>query len=408
MTYQSKFAGYFAFKEQAGIGTQATGAGGIVYRQTGGTPAKLAKAAIQSKEIRQDAQPVRGRHGQQTSTGGPYSGELSLGTFDAIFQALLRGTWDTEITKTQADFTSLTTGANSIVFGSGNPITMGFRVNDVIECVGLSDAANNGRNLRIAALSSTAITVAETLTVNATPDTSCSITRRGRKVINPPAGSLVNRYFTGEDYDADIDASKVFTDCYWKSGKFSMQPNGIIMFDASWVGTGKLDVNTASTAPILTAPTLTASIPLAALDSTLRLGGVDVADIVSWDMTIDNGAVAPAVIGSKISPTVLPGLNQVSMNLQVLKKDMSYLQAFLGETGFSLSLLAAANTSEPKDFISINIPNFTLGSADDSARATDGGAATVTIPVPAALIGHDSTGAGYDDTTVSIQVSNNS
>ncbi|MES2030842.1 MAG: phage tail tube protein [Pseudomonadota bacterium] len=408
MTYQSNFAGYFSYKEQSAIGVMASGSAGIIYRQTGGTPGKLSKAAIQSKEIRPDAQPVRGRHGQQTSTGGPYSGELSSGTFDPIFQALLRGTWDAELTKTQSDFTSLTTGAHTIVLATGNPITMGFRVNDVIMATGLTDTANNSKNLRITGLSATTITVAETLVVNATPDTTCSLIRRGRKVIMPPAGSLVNRYFTGEEYDADIDASKVFTDCFWKTGKFSMAPNGIIMFDASWVGTGQMEIDSAGSSPILTAPTLTASVPFAALDSTLRFGGVDVADIVSWDLTIDNGAIAPATVGSKISPTVLPGLNQVSMNITVLKKDMSYLTAFLGETGFSLSLLAAANTTEPKDFISINVPNFTLGSADDAPRSTAGGAKTVTISIPAALIGHDSSGAGADDTTMSLQVSNNS
>jgi hypothetical protein len=406
VVYQSNFAGYFSYKEQSGIGVPASGSAGIIYRQTGGTPGKLSKAAIQSKEIRPDAQPVRGRHGQQTSTGGPYSGELSTGTFDPIFQALLRGTWDSEITKTQSDFTSLITGAHTIVLATGNPITMGFRVNDVIEASGLTDTENNSKNLRITGLSTTTITVAETLVVNATPDTTCSLIRRGRKVIMPPAGSLVNRYFTGEEYDADIDASKVFTDCFWKTGKFSMAPNGIIMFDASWVGTGQMEIDSAGSSPILTAPTLTTSIPLAALDSTLRFGGVDVADIVSWDLTIDNGAIAPATVGSKISPTVLPGLNQVSMNITVLKKDMSYLTAFLGETGFSLSLLAAANAAEPKDFISINVPNFVLGSADDAPRSTAGGAKTVTISIPAALIGHDSSGAGADDTTMSLQVSN--
>lgn len=408
MGYQSNFAGYFSYKEQSGLGVQATGSAGIIYRQTGGTPGKLSKAAIQSKEIRQDAQPVRGRHGQQSSAGGPYSGELSLGTFDPIFQGLLRGTWDTEITKTQSDFTSLTTGAHTIVLATGSPITLGIRVNDVIELLSLTDAANNGKNIRVTGLSSTTITVAETLVVNATPDTTCSIIRRGRKVINPLAGSLVNRYFTGEEYDADIDSSHVFTDCFWKTGKFSMAPNGIITFAANWVGTGQMEVDSAGSAPILTSPTLTSSIPLAALDSILRLGGVDVPDVVSWDLTLENNAIAPATVGSKISPTVMPGGFMASMNFTFLKKDESWVTAYLGETGFSFSLLAASNAAEPKDFININVPNFTLGSADDSPRSTAGGAKTITVSVPTALIGHDSTGAGYDDTTVSIQCSNNS
>jgi hypothetical protein len=98
---------------------------------------------------------------------------------------------------------------------------------------------------------------------------------------------------------------------------------------------------------------------MAALDCTLRLGGVDVADITSFDLTIDNGAVAPAVVASKTSPTVMPGLNQVTMNLTILQKDMSYISGFLNETGYSLSLKCVPNMAEPKDFININVPNFT-------------------------------------------------
>lgn len=405
--YGSNFAGYTSFLLQSALGTPAAGSGGTILRQTGGTPGKLSKAAIQSKEIRQDAQPVKGRHGMQTAVGGPYSTELSVGSVDAIIQAILRGTWDTELTKTQSDFTSLTTGAHTIVLATGSPIALGFRANDVIECIGLTDAANNSRDLRITGLSATTITVAETLTVNATPDTTCSIIRRGRKTIMPAAGSLVNRYFTVEEWQSDLAASRVFTDCFWKSAKFSMAPNGIISFEPSWVGTGAMSVNSTGT-PILTTPTLTTAVPLAALDSTLRFGGVDIADITSWDMTIDNGAVAPAVVGSKVSPTVLPGLNQVSMNITLLQKDMTQVSAFLGETGFSLSLLAVPNMAEPKDFISINVPNFTLGSADVSPMSTAGGARTVTISVPAALIGSDTSGSGADFTAMSVQISNNS
>lgn len=404
--YQSNFYGATSFLVQSALGTPATGAGGIVIRQTGGTPGKLSKAAIQSKEIRGDAQPVKGRHGMQTAVGGPYGMELSIQSADQIMQATMRATWDTEITKTQSDFTSLTTGAHTIILASGNPITMGFRINDIIDLLNLTDAANDLTNLRITALSATTITVAETLIVNATPDTTCSIVRRGRKIINPAAGSLVNRYFTIEEYETDIGASRLFNDCYWKSFKLSMAPNSLIVFEPSWVGTGSFTAATVS--PVLTTPTLYAAAPMAALDATLRLGGVDVADITAFDLTFDNGAVAPAVVGSKISPTVMGGLNQVNMNLTILQKDLTYISGFLNETGYSLSLKCVDNMSEPKNFINFNVPNFTLGGADVSPMSTAGGARTVQIAVPAALIGHDTTGTSNDDTTLSIQISNNS
>lgn len=407
MTYASNFANYTSYLVQSGFGTGATGSGGKIIRQTGGTQGKLTKAAIQSKEIRQDAQPTKGRHGMQTAVGGPYSTELSLQSGDDIMQAILRGTWDTEITLTNSDFTSLTYGAHSIIFNSGNPITKGIRVNDVIELTVAEDSVNHNINLRVTGLNATTITVAETLTIDASADTTAVLKRRGRKTIMPAAGSLVNRYFTVEEWESDIALSRVFQDCFWKSGKFSMAPNGLIMFEPSWVGSGAMSVNNTAT-PILTTPTLVTSVPMAALDCTLRLGGVDVADISSFDLTIDNGAVAPAVVGSKTSPTVLPGLNQVSMNLTILQKDMSYISGFLNETGYSLSLKCVPNMAEPKDFININVPNFTLGGADVSAMSTAGGARTVTISVPAALIGIDNTGTGFDASAMSIQISNNS
>ncbi|SHJ70118.1 hypothetical protein SAMN05444159_1265 [Bradyrhizobium lablabi] len=404
MTYQSNFYGYSAMLLQSALGTPAVGAGGTIIRQTGGTPGKLSKAAIQSKEIRQDAQPVKGRHGMQTAVGGPYTTELSIQSADQIMQAVLRGTWDTEITATSADFTSITFGANTIIWASGNPITKGFRVNDVIMLPITATATNQNKNFRITAVSATTITVAETLTISGTADTTATIKRRGRKVIMPAAGSLVNRYFTIEEYETDITGSRLFNDCFWKSMKFTMAPNGLIMFEPSWVGTGSFTATTG--AAVLTTPTLIANPPMAALDATLRLGGVDVADITAFDLTVDNGAVAPQVVGSKISPTVLPGLNQVTMNLTILQKDMSYISGFLNETGYSLSLKCVDNMAEPKNFININVPNFTLGGADVSPMSTAGGARTVTIAVPAGLIGHDPSGVAWDDSACTIQISN--
>jgi hypothetical protein len=404
MVYQTNFNGYVAFLVQSALGTGSIGAGGAMLRQTGGTRAKMSMAAIQSKEIRADAQPVRGRHGLQTAIGGPYSMELSLQSMDQIMQAVMRATWDTEITLTSSDFTSLTYGANTIVFNSGSPITKGIRVNDIIELTLAEDVSNKLKNFRVSAVSSTTITTVETLTVNAVADTTATLKRRGRKIINPAAGALVNRYFTIEDVETDLTASRVFNDCFWKSMKFSMAPNGLIMFEPQWISTGAMTVNSGS--PILTSPNLITNAPMAALDATLQLNGTVVADLTSFDLTVDNGSVAPAVVGAKVSPTVLPGLNQVTLNFTALQKDMSYISGFLNETAYSLNLRAVPNMAEPKDFISINIPNFTLGGADISPMSTAGGAATVSVTVPPALIGHDSTGSGYDDTTVSIQISN--
>lgn len=406
MTYQTNFNGYVAYGAQVALGTAKRGSGGTILRTTGGTPGHLTKAPIESKEVRRDAQHTRGRHGMQTVTGGPYACEVSRDAFDSIYQALMRGTWDAQFTATSADFTTATiTGANTITWTGGSPITKGFRVYDVIRLTASATAGNNNKNLTIASISATAIVVNETLT-NASADGTMVIQRTGRKVIMPAAGSLVNTYFSVDEYESDIVASRFFTDCFWKMGKWAMQPNGLLTFDPSFVGTGTFEIDTGGSAPVLTSPTLPANTPMAVLDATLNIGGTIMADLTSFDLTLDNAAVAPAVAASKVSPTVLGGANTVALNLKFLRKDTSWDADVLNETGLTLNLLAVENTSEPKGFLRLSVPFFTLSDAQISALSLAGGPRDVSLTIPSALVGHDTTGAGYDDTMLSLQISN--
>jgi hypothetical protein len=406
MVYQTNFNSYVAYGAQSALGTAKRGAGGTILRVTGGTPMHLAKAAIESKEVRRDAQHTRGRHGMQTVVGGPYTGEVSRDAYDSIYQALMRSTWDASFTGTSADFTTATiTGANTITWTGGNPITKGFRVYDVIRLTASSTAGNNNKNLTIASISATAIVVNETL-INAAADASMVIQRTGRKVIMPAAGSLVNTYFSIDEYEADIGVSRFAPDCFWKIGKWTMQPNNLLMFDPSFVGSGAFEIDTGVNAPVLTAPTLPTNPPMAVLDATLNIGGTVVADLTSFDLTLDNNAVAPQVAASKVSPTVLGGANTVAMNLKFLRKDSSWDADVLNETGLTLNMLAVANMSEPKDFLRISVPYFTLSDAQVSALSLAGGPRDVSLTIPAALVGHDTSGAGFDDTMLSLQISN--
>ena len=406
MAYQSFFNKVIAIKAQSALGSPASGTGATVLRVTGGTPGKLTKTAIESKEVRADAQRTRGRHGFQ-ATAGSYDIEVSVGAIDPILQAILRGTWDSEITATSADFTSIAIAGNVITWAGGSPIAKGFRVGDVSELTGSATTANNSKNLRIGALSATTMTTVDTLAADAGPDSALSIIRRGRKVIMPAAGALVLTYFTIEEYDVDLDVSTVFSDCFFNSIKFSMAANGMLMATIGWIGTGDITAEASVAAPIFTSPTTPSGVPMSVKDATLRFGSTDLADLTSFDLTVDNGAVAPQVVGAVKSPTVMPGQNSVSMNLAMLRTDLSNLSDYIGETGMALHLLAVDTSVEPKNFLSINVPFFTLGGVEPAAPSTQGGALTETISIPAALVGQDTSGSGYDATMASFQISNN-
>jgi hypothetical protein len=405
-TYQTGSNALIAYKKQADLGVPASGAGANVLRIAGGNGIKLAKSAIASNEVRNDGMSTRGRHGTQSVTAA-YTAEVSLGSHDPIIEAVMRGAWDsTAFAKTQADFTSLTTAADGINFTSGNPITMGFRVGDVFRSTGLPDAANNNRNLRIAALSSTKITTAEQLTANAAPDTSCTLTRPGKRLINP--ASRLRSYFTIEEYEGDIDQSTVVQDFVWGGLKFSMSSaNSLLTADPSGTGTGQIQALATGASPMFPSPVATTDSPFAVVDATVRLGGVDLVELTSFDLTININPTAPPAFGSpsqKFSPDVFAAPLQISINMTALRKDLARLADFIAETRYTLHILAVDNMSEPKDFLSIAVSNFALGGVDPSAFTKQGGPRTQTISIPAALVGQETDAAnGFDPTMISFQ-----
>ncbi len=406
-TYQSQSNGYVAYKVQSSLGVQSSGAGGTILRQAGGAGANLTKAATQSNEVRRDGMQMRGRHGIYKTTGA-WTAEYSLGSHEEIIQAIMRDTWSTaNVAITQATMTSVTTGANTIIAAAGSWITQGVRVGDVIRCATFPDAGNNGRNLRVTGVTATVITVAETLVINASADVTFSVTIVGKKLIQYSAASIVKRYYTIDEYDVDIDQSTVLTDFVWGNCKFSMAPNGLLMADPGGIGTGQIaTLATGAPSPLLTTPTETTAIPMSVVDATIRVNGVDVVELTSFDVDLNTTPVAPDVFGSgaiKYSPDVFTGQMQVTMNLTALRKSLQYLTDFIAETPYTLQVLAVSNMAEPKDFLSIYVPNFTLGGDTRSALSKAGGPMTETIAIPAALVGKDNTGGAFDAAMIKFQ-----
>lgn len=408
MAYQSQSQGYIAFKPQVTKGTPVSGGSGFVLRTAGGAGGKIAKNAYGSNEVRRDGMRSRGRHGLRRTTG-VYNVECSLDNMDSLIEAVFQGTWATALTITEATSggpTEITTTANTIVGNSGSWITVGLRVGDVIRLTGHSTAGNNARNLRITALTASTITVPETLTLNAVADTAFTITRPGQKIICPEAGAAVKTYFTVEEVDLVLDKTRIFSDVVFHSLKFSMQPDAIIVCELGWTGTGAMSTASAGSAPTFTSPTESTAVPLACVDATLRYGAADVADLTSWDLMIDRGGVAPAVIGSVVSPDVFTGNMALSMNMSMLLQDYTQLDDFLNETVLTFHVLGVENESEPKDFMALWVPNFTLGGDDFSALSKEAGPRTQTIAIPTELVGIDTTGGAYDPTMVGLMVSN--
>lgn len=323
MTIQRQWNGFVSYKVQAGLGTLATGAGASFLPLTGGA-GNATQQSISSLLVRQDGMSVIGRGGTYATTGN-YPGEMQMGNYDSILEAVMRGTW----------------------------------------------AAGGSLG--------------------------------GHRLINPPSGALVRRYFTVEEVELDLNQSELFQDCVWTKVDMSLQPNAMFIFTPSWMGTGVSSGITGGafnfTSPSYPNANFT---PLAAIDASITLGGVAQVAITSFQLSIDLGATVPAVAGSKVSPDVFDGVMKVSMpSFTIMRQDEVAFQNFLNETPLVLQV-TVAEPSPGTGVIRFIIPHLTLGQATKSEYKRDGGPMSVNIQVPDARVGIDLSGGGNPATMVII------
>lgn len=322
---------------------------------------KLARALINPNEIRVDGMTSMGRLGSK-SIAGSYSADASVGTFDPLLEAALRGTWTAAvaITEATAGLTSITTGTSTIVAAAGSWLTAGVRVGDVVRLTGHSTAANNSRNLRVTGVSALTLTVAETLVADAVADTAFTLTI-ARKLVMPAVP--VRRSFTFEQYGVDTDLTEQFTGCRVSSLRVTGQPDGMCILEFGIVGA---DLNPLATgaSPYYTSPTVTSTIALTLADATIRLGGADIAVLTSFEYMHDLRAATLPVIGSTLTPDVFENPAQGSGSVSGVRSDFTNLNRFKNETELELHVLMVEPESEPKDFISLFLPQIKLTGTD--------------------------------------------
>jgi len=367
------------------------------FRPNAGPGLSLSRPEVKSNEIRSDLKTTMSRLGSK-EVKGSYTGDVSVGTFDPLFQAVMRGAWSAVLTASQTDFTSVTQTANAIVGASGSFITKGLMGGDGVQInVTGGPAANNNRNLRVTSVAAGSLGIAETLVVDATARTTFTITRT-KKLIQPTVP--IRSSFTFEKYLQDLDLSEQYTGCRISSMKLTGKPNGMVEVEFGIVGA---DLNPLSSAnsPFYTSPTLTSTIALVIADATLRFNGADVANLTSFDLSLDTKAATLPVIGSLVTPDVFDNAAEVSGSLSVTQVDFGNLTAFTAETELSFQALLVEPTSEPKSFVSIFIPRLKL--TGDTAPFGQDGASIETVPF---TVGDKGAGVtGYDDTMIVIQTS---
>lgn len=352
MAYQSGKNVQIAFKREAFFGTKPGASGGTVFRASPGPGLSLAKASIQSTEFRTDGQSLQVRHGSR-SVNGSYTADLSVGTFDALLQAVFRSSWEPPFTITEADVTSITTGANTIIAASGSWLTLGVKVGDVIVLTGHNQASNNNRNLRVTAVTANTITVAESLASSGTADDSFTLKVNKRLVMRdtPEAHS-----FTFEQILRDLGSSQIYKGCRITGMNLRFQVDAPIEVSFTVIGQDA-ETTSGGSAPFFVSPSVSTSELLTCVGGKIRVNGVDRVDLTSFELSVELGGATQPVVGSVLTPDVFTNPAVVTGSFSSLKSDITDSGLFLNETVFDVNILCTESSAPNAPFISLYVGN---------------------------------------------------
>lgn len=351
-----------AYKVEATINVAPGTGSGTQLRMYGGG-LKLNKAYINSQEIRPDQQTSVGRHGSR-SVDGSFNCEMSLGTHDDWYEAVLRTTWATSFAVTNATIagatlSAITCGTNTVVSDGGSWITAGVRAGDIFRLTNYSTAGNNSINLQVKSVTTNTITTfgSSVMTAGATDTTFTLTVLRKLKAAATPT----ERTFYVEQYYQNIDQSEVYGGVKLIGMDINGTPDGMAQVTFSALGVSADSLATGSS-PYYISPTLTTSLPLVFADATISYNGVDVAVATAFNLSYKTTAKTEPVIGSPTSPDVFANDSQLTGSISFIRTNLNTFDQFTDETQVDIRILLVENESEPKDCIALFIPGVKLSS----------------------------------------------
>lgn len=400
MAYQTGKNKIVAFKVEGTYNT-APGASGAEQLRIKASPGlTLVKSLINSEEVRSDGQSSIARHGSRQATG-TYNVELSVDSFDTVFEALLRSTWVAASTITFNNggaLTSLTVDSSSQITwtGSTTPVAAGLRVGDVFRLANMSTAANNAINVRVKAISGGTITVHGTPLTTQVADNACTLTIM-RKL---SAGATpTRRTFYFDEYDVTTDLSQVYGGVRIVGMTIRGTPDGMAEATLTLLGASSAALATGAS-PYYSSPTLTTTIPLVFADATISYNGTDVATCTAFELTYEITAATQPVIGASVSPDVFDNDARLTGSFSFVREDLTRAGQYISETELEAHIMLVEPESSPKDCIALFIPYFKL--TGETADLGADGALIETLPWTA---GVKPTTTGYDASLMTISTS---
>lgn len=384
-------------KKESAWGTAPGATGAQVMRRVESN-LDLQKATYQSNEIRSDGQTADFRHGVK-SVAGNIKGELSVGTFNDFFAAALRKDFPAAATTGAVIIIAVTGTGTEYTRSAGDFISDGFKLGDVVEATGFTEANNNSHRGMITSLTTTVMTVVTldgtVLTDEAEGDT-VTLALVGKKTF-AATSSHTDDSFAIEHWFDDISQSELFLGLKPQSIAIGLPPSGMATIDVALMGKGV----TTSTSAYYTSPTAAGSgAVLSAVNGLVYVGGVAVALITSMDFTITTGLSAEPVVGSDEHPAIFRGRVLVEGNMSVYFEDATFRDYFNDETEVSIYSVFKGNSDKDTPFTSFVLPRVKVGGSgkDDGEKGL-----VQTVPFTGLLNTAGSSSVNTEATTISVQ-----
>ena len=387
-----------SYKKETTWGTPAGSTDGKQLRRVT-ADFNLVKDAFESAEIRTDRQMADFRHGVRSAEGS-LSGELSADTYADFVGTILARDFTAAPAGTSATVTIAASGDLwTLTRSTGSFLTDGINVGMVVRMTGAGlNAANQGNNLLVCAVTATVLTVkvlSSTALVAETAIASVTIGGVG-KITYAPLTGHTNDSYTIEEWYSDILQSEVYTGMKVGGMNVQLPSTGLTTCDISFMGK---NLEQTGTTQYFTSPTAAPTNGLfAAVNGALIVNGTPRAVITSADISIERGLEAANVVGSNFASDGFTGRIRVNGNMSTYFEDGTFRDFFKDENTVSVVLALTSDNSKTAQAITITLPKVKLGSATKS----DSEMGIIQQHSFVALL-NDVTSAGLPATTIQIQ-----
>ena len=346
--------------ELVAYGTAGAGPGQYLRRIS--SDLNLSVQQLDSQEILPSQQMRDSRQGPR-QVQGSLSGQLSPGSYAALFQGLLRGTF------TAAGASGVVSDCSGTLDGNGNLVlssgtagwqTSGIKFGDIVRVAAGTNAGINFRVVNFPSASQISL-----LAIGGVPQAfgvaaSFQLVGVGKKLIIPQGPLQVDRSFSLEHWYSDVGQSELYTGIKPSQIALNIPASGFVTAQFSFTGQNAVTGNT-QTYPGATGVSTGTS--LTATSGRVIYQGTTLAYLTGANLQLMTQAQAPNTVGSNVAPFLFVSELMARGSFTSLYTADTLTNDFLNENEVSLSFTMTSSPSGTADFVSIFLPRVKLTSS---------------------------------------------